>query len=107
MVDNDVLTWNTIVCVFGGEAIAEVVVVVDMVCEIGNMPKDALMRSELVINSYVEAVIVVGSRSIREVVIKIAPARPSSIWKRVQVHDCDPNGVERCRDLVCIGCARI
>ena len=43
MIHNDVFARDTVVCIFGGEAVAIVVIVVNVVCKISDVSKDALM----------------------------------------------------------------
>ena len=67
MIHNDVFARNAVVRILGRKAVAEVVVVVYVVRKIRNMPKDALMGAELMIDSHIEAIIVIGSGGIGKI----------------------------------------
>ena len=74
MIHGDVLAGDAVVCVLGREPVAEVIAVVDVVGEVGNVTEDAVMLAELMIDAYIHAVVVVGVRGVGKEVIQIAAA---------------------------------
>ena len=76
-----------------GKAVAIVIAVVDVVCEIRDVPEDALVVAELMIDPDVEAVLVIGSGSVGEIVILIATADARPIGDRIKVDQRLPDRV--------------
>ena len=68
----DGFSRDTVVCHHWRESIAEVVAIVNAVGEICKVPVDAMSSIELVIDSGVIAVVVIGSRRIGEEIVQVA-----------------------------------
>jgi hypothetical protein len=74
VIDGDIEPGNTIVGVYRRQSVAVVIVLVDPVTEIIEVAEDAVMLVELVVDTRIQAVVVVLARRIGEEIIAVALA---------------------------------
>ena len=72
MVERDIEARYAVIRVYRCQAVSKIVVLINPIAEIVDMPINAMAIVDPVIDAYIDAVIVIRSWSIREIVVRAA-----------------------------------